>query len=87
LPGVSRVNTDLAGGLITGNLAPTVYINGSNVACQGAAVQNHGVAPHAAPVMSGHSGTVYANGIAICRAGDAASCGHTASGSSDVFAN
>lgn len=86
MSGVSRVNTDSAGGLIIGVLAPSVYANGANVVCFGADVQNHGVAPHAAPTMSGHSGTVYANGIAVCRAGDAATCGHTASGSGNVFA-
>jgi uncharacterized Zn-binding protein involved in type VI secretion len=36
--------------------------------------------------MKGHSGTVKANGIPICRAGDDATCGHTASGSGDVKA-
>jgi uncharacterized Zn-binding protein involved in type VI secretion len=86
MPGVSRVNQDLAGGIITGNLASTVFVNGQPIAVQGAAVASHGVAPHAAPTMSGHSGTVKANGIFICRAGDAATCGHAAGGSSNVFA-
>lgn len=86
MPGVSRVGVDAAGGTIVGNLAPTVFVNGAPVAVLGAAVAGHGVAPHAAPVMAQASSTVYANGIAICRAGDAASCGHVASGSSNVFA-
>ena len=85
MPGVSRVSQDGAGGTITGVMAGSVYVNGTNVVCQGAAVQNHGTAPHNAPVMVGHSGTVYAGGIAICRAGDAASCSHSATGSNDVF--
>jgi uncharacterized Zn-binding protein involved in type VI secretion len=37
--------------------------------------------------MVGASNNVFANGIGVCRAGDAASCGHPASGSSDVFVN
>lgn len=89
MPGVSRVGVDLAGGMIVGNLAPTVFANGSPVAVQGAAVESHPpVPPHTgAPSMVGHSGTVYANGIGTCRQGDAASCGHAATGSGDVFAN
>lgn len=87
MPGVSRVNQDTAGGTITGNLAPTVFVDNKPIAVKGAAVANHGISPHSSPVMSGHSGNVFANNIAICRAGDAASCGHGATGSGDVFAN
>lgn len=86
MPGISRVGVDAAGGTITGNLAPTVKVNGSPVAVQGAAVAGHGRSPHSSPVMDGHSGTVKANGIPICRAGDAATCGHAASGSGNVSA-
>lgn len=84
--GVSRVALDTAGGLITGNLAPTVFVNGKNVAVMGAAITDHGTGAHNAPTMSGHSATVFANGLPICRSGDAATCGHAASGSSNVFA-
>lgn len=89
MPGASRVGVDTAGGVIVGNLAPTVFVNGAPVAVKGAAVEPHPpTPPHTtAPVMVGSSATVYANGILICRAGDSASCGHTASGSADVFAN
>lgn len=88
MPGIARVGVDSAGGAITGNLAPTVKVNGSPVAVQGAAVASHApVPPHVgSPTMVGHSGTVFANGIPVCRAGDAASCGHAASGSANVFA-
>jgi hypothetical protein len=37
--------------------------------------------------MSAGSGDVIANGIGVCRAGDAASCGDAASGSGDVIVN
>jgi uncharacterized Zn-binding protein involved in type VI secretion len=87
MPGVARVGLDSAGGAIVGVMAPTVYVNGANIVCQGAAVTGHGISPHDAPMMVGHSGTVYAGGIAICRQGDSASCGHAASGSDNVFAN
>ncbi|MCK2122112.1 PAAR domain-containing protein [Pseudomonas sp. PNPG3] len=85
MPGAARVGIDKAGDVITGNLAPTVLINGAPVAVKGAAVTPHGIAPHAAPTMDGASATVFANGLPICRAGDAASCGHTATGSPNVL--
>ena len=87
MPGVSRVNLDTAGGLIVGNLAPTVYVETYNVVVIGAAVQPHGAAPHNNAVMVGGSTTVFANNIGVCRVGDLASCGHAATGSTTVFAN
>lgn len=87
MPGVSRVGTDSAGGTIVGNLAPTVFVNGSPVVVRGAVVVGHGDPPHSPmPVMVGCSGTVFACGIPVVRQGDAASCGHPASGSGNVFA-
>lgn len=86
MSGVSRVGTDSAGGTIIGNLVPTVFINGSPIAVVGSAVAAHGDSPHNSPVMVGGSSTVFAHGVSVCRAGDAASCGHTATGSENVFA-
>jgi uncharacterized Zn-binding protein involved in type VI secretion len=86
MPGISRVGVDAAGSTIVGNLAPTVLVNGSPIAVKGAAVAGHGRGPHSGPVMVGASGTVTANGIPVCRAGDSASCGHVASGSGNVSA-
>lgn len=86
MPGISRVGVDAAGGLIVGNLAPTVFVNNAPIVVQGAAVTPHGNGPHAGPVMVGCSSTVFAHNIGVCRQGDAASCGHPATGSSDVFA-
>lgn len=86
MPGVARVGVDSAGGVISGNLAPTVRVNGAPIAVKGADVTGHGTGAHAGPVMVGASGTVFANGIAVCRAGDAASCGDQASGSGNVMA-
>ncbi len=87
MPGVSRITTDSAGGTLIGVLAAKVFVNGNNVAVLNCAIQGHGVAPHAAPVMSVASANVYANGIKVCRQGDSASCSHTATGSGNVFAN
>lgn len=87
MPGVSRVGVDTAGGTITGALVSTVSVNGAPIVVQGATVASHGDPPHSpAPVMVGCSATVFAGGIGVCRAGDLASCGHAATGSSDVFA-
>jgi uncharacterized Zn-binding protein involved in type VI secretion len=87
MPGIARdAGTDAAGGAIiqgSGN----VFANGSPVARVGDAVAGHGRGPHRGPVMAAGSGNVFANGIAVCRAGDPATCGHPASGSSNVFAN
>jgi len=87
MPGIARINTDSAGGTLIGVLAPTVFVDGNNIAVLNCAVQGHGTGPHAAPTMAQASSTVFANGIAVCRQGDSASCGHATSGSSDVFAN
>lgn len=88
MPGVSRVTIDTAGGTIVGALVPSVNVNGVPIAVIGAAVTPHPpVPPHTtAPAMAEGSGTVFAGGIPVCRAGDAASCGHAATGSGDVFA-
>lgn len=88
MPGISRVGVDAAGGTIVGNLAPTVFVNGAPIVVKGADVEPHPpLPPHTtAPVMVGCSSSVFANGIPVVRQGDAASCGHPASGSGDVFA-
>jgi len=87
MPGATRTGTDSAGGTELSPPQGTVYVNGALWTVKGTPVAGHGVPPHDAPVMVGSSGTVFAEGIAVCRSGDAASCGHTASGSGDVFAN
>lgn len=85
MSGASRVGVDAAGGTIVGNLAPTVFVNGAPIAVNGAAVKYHDLAPHDSPVMVAGSNRVYAHGILVVHAGDAATCGHAASGSSNVF--
>ncbi len=85
MPGVSRVGVDSAGGTIVGPGVASVIVNGSPVSVIGDSVAGHGDAPHSSPTMVAGSGTVIAGGIGVVRAGDAASCGDTASGSSDVI--
>ncbi len=85
MPGVTRKDTDTAGGTLIG-ASGNVFVNGKGAVRIGDAVTGHGPAIHAGPVMAVGSGTVFVNGIAVCRAGDAATCGHTATGSGDVFA-
>ncbi|MFV3292419.1 MULTISPECIES: PAAR domain-containing protein [Pseudomonas] len=85
MPGVSRAGIDQAGGTISGVLVPNVLVNGAPIAVKGAKVDPHGL--HVAQVMVGSSATVMAGGIPVCRAGDASSCGHTASGAVNVMAN
>jgi len=86
MPGVARNGVDSAGGIAiqgSGN----VNANGSGVVRVGDKVASHGLAPHSpTPPMVGKSSTVFANGKGVCRSGDAANCGHTISGSSNVFA-
>lgn len=87
MPGIARVGVDTAGGTILGGGQSTVFVNGSLAAVIGDAVAGHGIGPHANPTMVQGSSDVFAEGIGVCRAGDAASCGDTATGSSDSFAN
>lgn len=85
MPGISRVNYDIVGGLVTEAKAPSVYADGFNVTCLGAQIEPHGIGTHANPVMAEASSTVFAEGIAICRKGDKASCLHETTGSTSVF--
>ena len=84
MPGVSLVGTDAAGGTITGQLQSRVFDRGSALAVIGDSVAPHGppTPPHQSAVMAEGSSRVYIDGIPVCRAGDAASCGHAASGQS-----
>jgi uncharacterized Zn-binding protein involved in type VI secretion len=84
---ILKVGVSTASGVITGNLAPTVFVNGVPVVVKTAAIAGHGAGIHSAATMVGASTSVYANNKQVCREGDAASCGHTGtSGSSTVYA-
>ncbi len=86
MPGICRVGVDSAGGTILGVLQNgTVFANGSLVSVDSDDVQGHAPGVHAGPVMIAGSKNVFINGIAVCNAGDLATCGHPATGSSNVF--
>ena len=85
MSGVCRVGLDTAGGTIVGMLQDgTVFANGKNISVDSDPVQGHGSGAHAGPVMIASS-TVYINGKMVCKQGNLATCGHPASGSSDVY--
>lgn len=86
MPACARLG-DPAGGPITAT-ATTVLVNGVPVARLGDPVVPHGIGPHAVAVIVGASMNVEAEGIAVTRLGDSASCGDSVSGgSSDVTVN
>lgn len=83
MPGATRKGQDSAGGTIIEG-SSDVSVNGSPLVRVGDAIEGHGIGVHGGPVMAAGSSTVFVNGIAACRAGDLATCGHPASGSGDV---
>ena len=87
MSGIARASVDSAGGIITGPGISSVRINGKPCSVIGDSVAPHAPGVHIAAVMSSGSSTVFAGGVAVCRAGDLATCGHAATGSSNVFAN
>jgi len=83
MPGICRDADDAAGGALIKSQS-TVFANGKNVIVNGDSVTGHGDSPHDAPTMIAGSDSVFIGGIAVCNAGDLATCGHAASGSSTV---
>lgn len=84
MPGVTR-EADLAGGAIKAG-SPNVFVNGKSATVVGIGIEPHGSSPHRDAKLSVGSSTVFVNGKALVRAGDKATCGHAASGSSNVSA-
>ena len=86
MPGIARKNQDVAGGVaIEGS--SNVFVNSKGAVRKGDRVASHGIPPHSpTPPMVGSSSTVRVNSIFVCRQGDNASCGHSISGSANVFA-
>ena len=83
MPGICRDGTDAAGGALIKSQT-TVFANGDEVIVHDDNVTPHGDSPHDAPTMIAGSDSVFIGGIAVCNAGDLATCGHAASGSSNV---
>jgi anaerobic glycerol-3-phosphate dehydrogenase len=86
MPGVARTGQDTAGGIILPGGNSSVIVNGTPAAVLACGVQGHGRNEHSAARMVSGSGSVFASGLPICRIGDIASCGHYATGSSNVSA-
>lgn len=87
MPGIATIGIDSAGGIIVSNVnSCKVYVNGSEAALAGAIIAPHDSGPHLTAKMTSSSGSVFINGLGIVRAGDAASCGHIASGSGSISA-
>ena len=82
MSGVIR-NIDIAGGLLIATQF-TVKANGNSIIRSGDPVTGHGDSPHDAAIMIAVSNNVFVDGIAVCNAGDPATCGHIATGSSNV---
>ena len=82
MPGVCR-NIDIAGGLLIATQS-TEKANGNNIIRNGDPVTSHGSGVHASPIMIAGSNNVFVGGVAVCNAGDLATCGHPATGSSNV---
>ena len=85
MPGSARSFRDTAGGTILSVYNNSVYVNGLPGAVLLTPVAGHGKNKHAGPIMVGCSNTVRFSGMPACKQGDNATCGHNASGSSDVF--
>jgi len=83
MPGICRDGTDAAGGALIKSQT-TVFANGDEVIVHEDDVTGHGIALHGGPTMIAGSDSVFIGGIAVCNAGDLATCGHAASGSSNV---
>jgi len=81
--GICRNSVDTAGGALISSQS-SVKANGSNVIVNGDSVTPHGDSPHNSATMIAGSNNVFVGGIAVCNVGDAATCGHNASGSSNV---
>lgn len=85
MPGISRKGLDVAGGVAiegSGN----VFVNGAGVVRNGDKVAGHGLPPHSPPPsMIAVCNNLYVNGILVVNAGDVATCGHSISGSGNVF--
>jgi uncharacterized Zn-binding protein involved in type VI secretion len=79
MPGICRDTTDTAGGKLN-STQTTVYAGGQLVIIDGDSVDSHGISLHDSPTMIAGSNKVYIGGVAVCNAGDLATCGDDATG-------
>lgn len=83
MPGICRDNDTAGGDLIPSQT--TVFANNEEVIVDGDDVAGHGPGEHAGPTMVAGSNKVFVGEIAVCNAGDEATCGDAASGSANVI--
>lgn len=83
MPGICRDN-DTAGGDLIPSQTKT-FANNELVIIDGDNVQGHGPGPHGGPTMIAGSNKVFVANKAVCNAGDLATCGDPATGSSNVI--
>ena len=81
--GICRNSVDTAGGALISSQS-SVKANGENVIVNDDNVTPHGDSLHNDAKMIAGSNNVFVGGIAVCNAEDLATCGHNASGSSNV---
>ena len=79
--GIARKTIDTAGGIQLNGGQDFVTVENNLWVLLGDPVQGHGVAPHDAPVMAEGSSFINIDGVAVCREGHLASCGHASTGS------
>lgn len=84
MSGATRKQIDSAGGKLAEG-SGNVFVNGKSLVRKGDRVESHGRSNHSAPKMVEGSSNVFCNGKPVCRKGHKASCGHQATGSSNVF--
>ena len=86
MPGATRKTVDSAGAELI-SASDNVLTNNRGQVRVGDEVKGHGIGSHGSPKMAEGSKNVFVNNIAACKAGDAATCGHKATGSTNVFIN
>lgn len=84
MPGATRKTTDTAGGTVTSG-SPDVLWNGQPAARHGDTVAAHGIGAHGSATLIAAAPNTLVNGLQAVKAGDAATCGHTTTGSSNVL--
>lgn len=85
MPLATRSGIDTAGGgIITAVGQAFVTIDGALWTTVGDPVAAHGSGSHNAATMAAGATFVSIDGVPVCRLGDAATCGHTATGSGFV---
>lgn len=82
MPGIACVGVDQAGGIQLGNQAAKFRVRGVAVVVVGDHVASHPpFSPHVgSPVMAQGTAKFRVGGLAVCREGHAASCGHVTTG-------